>query len=53
MSEFFKSIWRANTYSLRTTRKRIAGQAMKAAGIWTEDASDEEKQGFGFDLDNV
>lgn len=42
--------WGANTYSLRTTRKRIVGQAMKVAGIWTEDASADEKRSFGYDM---
>jgi len=42
--------WGANTYSLRTTRKRIVGQTIKAAGIWTEEASTEEKRSHGFDL---
>jgi len=44
------TFWGANTYSLRTTRKRMVGQAMKVAGIWTEEASDDEKRAFGFDL---
>jgi hypothetical protein len=42
--------WGTNAYSLRTTRKKIAGQLMKAAGIWTEEASDKEKRSLGFDL---
>lgn len=44
------TFWGANTYSLRTTRKRIVGQAMKVAGIWTEDASADEKRSFGYDM---
>jgi len=44
------TFWGANTYSLRTTRKKIVGQAMKVAGIWTEEASSDEKRAFGFDL---
>jgi len=44
------TFWGTNTYSLRTTRKRIIGQAMKVAGIWTEEASGDEKRAFGFDL---
>ncbi len=44
------TFWGTNTYSLRTTRKRIAGQAMKVAGIWTEEASSDEKRAFRFDL---
>lgn len=44
------TFWGTNTYSLRTTRKRIVGQAMKVAGIWTEEASGDEKRVFGFDL---
>ncbi|MFC1970947.1 hypothetical protein ACFLV0_03310 [Chloroflexota bacterium] len=44
------TFWGANTYSLRATRKRIAGEAMKVAGIWTEDASMQEKRAFAFDL---
>ncbi|MFC1981650.1 hypothetical protein ACFLVN_05370 [Chloroflexota bacterium] len=44
------TFWGTNTYSLRTTRKRIAGQAMKVAGIWTEESCSEEKRDHGFDL---
>jgi hypothetical protein len=44
------TFWGTNTYSLRTTRKRIVGQAMKMAGIWTEEATSEEKRAYGFDL---
>ena len=40
----------ANTYSLRTTRKKTVGQAMKVAGIWTEESSGHEKRSFGYDL---
>lgn len=46
----FPAFWGANTYSLRTLRKRLVGEAMKAAGIWNEDASNEEKRAFVFDL---
>ncbi len=44
------TFWGANTYSLRTTRKKLVGEAMKVAGIWTEDSNNEEKRAFGFDL---
>lgn len=43
------TFWGSNTYSLRTTRKRLMGRAMKAAGIRTEDANAEEKR-MGIDL---
>jgi hypothetical protein len=44
------TFWGANTDSLRTGRKRIAGLAMKLTNIWTEEASDYEKRNYGFDL---
>lgn len=44
------TFWGTNTYSLRTTKRRFVGQAMKAAGIWTEEATGEEKRAFGYDL---
>ena len=44
------TFWGANTYSLRTTRKKIVGQAMKVAGIWTEESTSQEKRSFGYDL---
>ncbi len=44
------TFWGANTYSLRTIREMMVGQAMKVAGIWTEEASAEEKRSCGFDL---
>lgn len=44
------TFWGANTDSLRTTRKRIAGMAMKIANIWTEEATSYEKRSYGFDL---
>jgi len=44
------TFWGTNTYSLRTTRKWIVGQAMKVAGIWTEEATNQEKRSFGYDL---
>jgi hypothetical protein len=44
------TFWGANTDSLRTVRKRLTGQAMKIAGIWTEEASSYEKRIYGFDL---
>ncbi|MFC2009401.1 hypothetical protein ACFLT3_00550 [Chloroflexota bacterium] len=37
----------ANTYSMKTTRKWLAGNAMKVAGIWTEEpTAPEKKQGI-------
>ncbi|MDD5093497.1 MAG: hypothetical protein PHV74_03835 [Dehalococcoidia bacterium] len=44
------TFWGANTYSLRTTPKRLVGKAMKVAGLWTEDPAPEEKKAFGIDL---
>ncbi|MDY6912301.1 MAG: hypothetical protein SVM79_08105, partial [Chloroflexota bacterium] len=44
------AFWGANTYSLRTTRKKIVGQAMKVIGIWTEDPAPDEKRQFGIDM---
>ncbi|MFC1944659.1 hypothetical protein ACFLX5_04115 [Chloroflexota bacterium] len=44
------SFWGVNTYSARTTRKKIACEAMKIGGIWTEDPTDEEKRSSGIDL---
>jgi hypothetical protein len=44
------TFWGTNTYSLRTVRKRIVGLGMKTAGIWTEEATADEKRTFGFDL---
>ena len=44
------TFWGSNTSSLRSTRKRIVGQAMQVAGIWTKEASGEEKRVLGFDL---
>ena len=44
------AFWGANTYSLRTTRKKIVGQAMKVLGIWTEDPAPDEKRRFGIDM---
>jgi hypothetical protein len=44
------TFWGANTDSLKTTRKKIAGMAMKIANIWTEEATSYEKRQYGFDL---
>jgi hypothetical protein len=44
------TFWGTNTYSLRTTRKRIVGQAMNVAGIWIEEATGNEKRAFGYDI---
>lgn len=44
------TFWGTNTNSFRTTRKRIAGQAMKVAGIWMEEASSYEKRTYGYDM---
>ncbi len=44
------TFWGANTYSERTTRKKLVVKAMKAARIWTEDASSQENSVYGYDL---
>ena len=44
------TFWGANTYSMKTIRKRIIGRAMRVTGIWTEEATNEEKLICGYDL---
>ncbi|MFC1895803.1 hypothetical protein ACFL0Q_03965 [Thermodesulfobacteriota bacterium] len=44
--------WGANTQALRTLKERFVGRMMKLADIWTEAATTQEAQQYGYDVKN-
>ncbi|MBU1055022.1 MAG: hypothetical protein KKC46_14520 [Proteobacteria bacterium] len=46
------TVWGSNGQALRTLKERFVGRLMDVADIWTEKATTEEAQEFGYDVKN-